>query len=186
MQLAQLRAGLKTELVDEPVAHVPRGRSSASAWRPARYSASGLAVQVLTQRVLAHEPVEFGDRRTAMPGDDVRLDRALGRLQAQLLEAADLQCRERLVGDVGERGSAPQRQRVACRPIADQSRKAPDVNGVFVDAQRIAAALGDDLRGAAAQPPAQPRCAPAPSWRRSLADPAPTTPPSAGPRSPSG
>ena len=46
-----------------------------------------------------------------MPAEgEIRLDPALERGQAQLLEARDRRLRERLVGEVGERWPAPERE----------------------------------------------------------------------------
>ena len=46
------------------------------------------------------------------PEREVRLDAVLQRREAQLLESPDLVLRERLVGEVGERRPAPERQRL--------------------------------------------------------------------------
>src|SRR4051794_25280515 len=53
-------------------------------------------------------------------GREVGVDRELERRQPQLLEPADLDGRERLVGDVVERRAAPQRERLARLAVREQ------------------------------------------------------------------
>ena len=54
------------------------------------------------------------------PGREVGVDRGLRCPQPQLLEAADLGGGERLVGDVLQRVTVPQRQRVARAVLLDE------------------------------------------------------------------
>ena len=81
-----------------------------------------LGVQALAQRMRGDQRVELADHLGVAARREVGVDRALGRAQPQLLEPADLGGRERLVGDVGERVAAPQRERLARRATRSSSR----------------------------------------------------------------
>ena len=63
------------------------------------------------------ERLELGDELCVAPEREVRLDALLERDGAQLLEPRDLRLRERLVEEVGERGAAPERERLAQRAL---------------------------------------------------------------------
>ena len=78
-----------------------------------------LAPQALPQRVLRDQRLELADELSAAAELEVGVDPLLERLQAQLLEPADLGLGERLEGEVGERWAAPQRERLAeqLRPL---------------------------------------------------------------------
>jgi hypothetical protein len=80
----------------------------------------------------------------------VALDRALGGGQVQLLEAADLAGRERLVGYIGKRRPAPQRERLARHVVGDERGEAHRVDVTVAEAQLVPAPAGDDLRAVAA------------------------------------
>ena len=63
--------------------------------------------------MLAHQPLELGDELGLTAECEVGVDARLERGQAEFLEAADLGLGERLVGEVGERRSAPQAESLA-------------------------------------------------------------------------
>ena len=65
------------------------------------------------QRFRGQQRLELAEYLTVATRREVRADRSLGRLQAQVLQPPDLGGRERLVGDVAERIAAPQRERLA-------------------------------------------------------------------------
>src|SRR5215213_7181089 len=90
---------------------------------------------------------------------EVALHGELGGLELELLQPADDRCGERLVRDVGERRSAPQRERltrgvgepasvVRAARLGQEALEPRRVDGVRIDAQLVAAATRDDLRGA--------------------------------------
>ena len=70
--------------------------------------------------------------------------------EAQLLEAPDLEARERLGGDVVERRPAPQRERLARRRLGDQALEAVGVDLSAAKPQLVAVPAGDDLGAVAA------------------------------------
>ena len=84
-------------------------------------------------------------------GREIPLDCLLGGRQAQFLEPADLQGRERLRRDVVERRPAPQRQRLAQRARRDELLEATCVDVAAAQAQLIAATARDDLRAVPAR-----------------------------------
>ena len=70
-------------------------------------------MQPLAQRVLTDEGGDLGGDLLVAAGREVGVNGELGRLDTKLLETTDLGCGERLVGNVGEGGAAPQRERLA-------------------------------------------------------------------------
>ena len=66
--------------------------------------------ELLAQRVLRDERLELARDLGVAPQREVGLDAALERHEPELLEAGDLGLGERLVGEVRERGSPPQRK----------------------------------------------------------------------------
>src|SRR5262249_25767656 len=71
-----------------------------------------LSVQALTERVLERERFELADELRVAPERQIGIDALLEHRQPELLEARDLDLRERLVGEVGERRASPERQRL--------------------------------------------------------------------------
>ena len=67
--------------------------------------------------MLAHQRLELADQRRVPAEREIRVDPVLERRQALLLEPGSLGLRERLVREVRQRRSAPQRQRLP-QPLA--------------------------------------------------------------------
>ena len=88
--------------------------SSASACRPGAVQGEHqLGAEVLAERMLADERVELADQLRVASVGEVELDPLLDTREAKLLQAGDLGLGEALVGEVRERFSAPQRERLA-------------------------------------------------------------------------
>ncbi len=119
LELAQRWARLDPQLVDQ---RAPRalvrgqrfGLPTAAIQRQHQ-----LPAQPLAQRVLRDQPLELGDEVAVASEREVGLDPLLERREAKLLEPPDSRLRKRLVGEVGERGPAPQPQRRAQLPRSD-------------------------------------------------------------------
>src|SRR4051794_23235973 len=62
--------------------------------------------------MLCDQRLELGDERRVAAEGKVRLDPALERVQAQLLEPPDLILGEGLIGEVGQRRPAPEIERL--------------------------------------------------------------------------
>ena len=103
-----------------------------------------LAVHVLAQRVLGGQRVELADHLGVSPGLQVGVDRHLGGAQAQFFEAADLGGRERLLGEVCQWLTAPQRERVARQALVEQPLGQQDVDHALGDLQLVPAPVGHD------------------------------------------
>ena len=143
--------------------------SSASAWRPDRYSASiSCAEQALAEGMLGDERLELRHELRMLPEREVGVDPPLDRQQVQLLEARDRRLRERLVGEIGERGPAPERERLAQQlggrggigraGLLDEALEAVDVELLGVEPERRSRARRvTRQRGAGAERLAQPR-----------------------------
>ena len=163
MQFAQLRAGLQARVLDQGVASGrERGERLGLAPCPVQLQHS-LGVQALPQRVLGDQPLQLSEDLAAR--GHVGVDRELGRPQAQLVQAPDLGRRERLGRDVGQRRSAPDRQRPPGGIVAvlvlgratHELLEARRIDRLGIEAERIAAAVRLDLRARPGQDPPQPR-----------------------------
>ena len=114
-------------------------------------------MQALAQRLLDDERVELADHLGVATGGEISVDRQLGRSQPQLLEAADLRRRERLVGEVGECRAAPQREGFA-RARVEPPLEPDGVHALLVrELQLIAATTRHDSDLIAVEQPAQAR-----------------------------
>jgi hypothetical protein len=69
--------------------------------------------------MLGRELLELGDDKRVLALRQAHVDALFHGGEAQLLQPRDLCLRERLVGDVGQRRSAPQRERVIEPPTRD-------------------------------------------------------------------
>ena len=145
----QLLARLEPELVRQlapghPVASQRLGLAAGAVEREHQ-----LAAQALPQRMLGDERLELADELGVTAERQVGVDPLLERRQPQLLQPRDLGLGERLVGEVGERRPAPQRERLAqlraaavCgrarRASADSRSKRARSSSDGVDAQHVA------------------------------------------------
>ena len=117
--------------------------------------------------MLADEGIDFGGDLLVATGGEIGVDGEFGRLDVELLEASDLRRGERLVGQVGEGGAAPEGERLAsgvdplpgfgrATGFGEQLLEAPDVDAAGIDAQLIAAPAREDLRAGVVERAAQP------------------------------
>ena len=74
-----------------------------------------LGTHALSQRVLAHQFLELDDHGRVLSQRQVGIDPFLGGDQTELLEAFDLQPRERFELEIGEWSPAPKRLRLTKR-----------------------------------------------------------------------
>ena len=113
MELREPGARLDAELADEG-----RARAAESLER-LRLTARAVerrhlkAARPFPQRVVGHQSLELADDVRVASEGEIGLDPALEGQQPELLEATRDRVEERLVGEVGERRPAPQRQRGA-------------------------------------------------------------------------
>src|SRR5262245_34820170 len=109
--LAQLTAGLETQLFDE---YLPRvlicskcvGLSTGAVQREHELTPEALAV-----RIACDECFELRQQLDVPTQRELRLDAVFGGSEARLLETGDLEARPRLVRQVGDRRLAPERER---------------------------------------------------------------------------
>ena len=152
MEAPQLGAGLDADRVHELVARPAVGAERVGLAAAAVEREHAQAVEVLAQRLVREQRLDLGDRLGVPPGREILLEGLLDRGEPQLLQAADLEARERLGGDVVERRSAPQRERLARRPLGDEPLEAARVDLAGAEPQLVAVPAGDDLRAVAADP----------------------------------
>ena len=117
LELPERRPGVDAELVHERLARRPVRRQSVGLPPRAIQREHELRARPLAKRVRDDERLQLGDELRVPPECEVGLDSRLERGQAKLLEARDLVLRERLVGEVRQRDSSPERQRLAERHL---------------------------------------------------------------------
>ena len=117
LQLSQRRAGLDPKLVDErgsgPAVRLERlGLPTRPVERPHHQ-----LTRALPQRVRTDQLLGVRKRVGVTAARELGLDRAFARKHAHLLEPCALALEERLIGEIRQGGSAPQRERLAqqCR-----------------------------------------------------------------------
>ena len=110
----QLAARLEPELARQLAPRRPVGLQRLGLARRAVQREHQLAAQPLAQRVLGDQRLELADELRVPAGGEVGVDALLERREPQLLQPRALGLRERLVGEVGERRPAPQRERLSC------------------------------------------------------------------------
>jgi hypothetical protein len=161
VEIAELLARLDAELLHQ---RAPGRRVGVESLGLAARSVEGqhqLAAKPLTHRVPLDQLLKLADHREVLTPCKRVVDGELARSCPELLQAADLGRRERLVGEIVERRTAPQHEcladRVAGRPLSrgHQPLEAQRVDRVRGRAQLVAAAAGQDLRHVAAEQLAQ-------------------------------
>jgi hypothetical protein len=150
VQLAQLGPGLDADLLDQCRSRLPVGVQRLRLAPRAVQREHPLGVKPFAQRLARDQGLELAEDLAMASRRHVAFDRALGRRQVQLLEAADLGVRERLVGDIGERCPAPERERLARHVVGDERLEPPRIDVAVAEAQLVPAPAGDDLRAVAA------------------------------------
>ena len=146
VETAQLGAGLDADRGDELVARPAVGAERVGLAPAAVEGQHAEGVEALAQRLLREQRLDLGDRLGVAAGGEVLLERLLDRGQAQLLQAADLEPRERLGGDVVERRSPPEGERLARGSLGHELLEAARVELARADPQLIAVPARDDLR----------------------------------------
>ena len=116
-----------------------------------------LRVQALAQRVRRHQRLELPDQLAVPTGLEVGVDRHLRRAQPQLLQPADRGGGERLVRQIGQWLSPPQRERFAGTRLAEQALYARRVHLAVEELQLVAAAAGHDPNAVAIEQSPQTR-----------------------------
>ena len=113
LQALELGARLDPDLLDQRRARLVVGLERLRLAPGAIEGEHALRVQALSQRLLGDQGLEPGDHLGVAPGGELGFDRQLDGPHVKLLEATDLWGGERLGGDVGERGAAPELERGA-------------------------------------------------------------------------
>ena len=112
LERAQLRPGFEPELIVQAPAASAIGIERVGLASPAIEREHQLSEQPLVVGVAIDEGLELGDQLAVMAEQQVGVDAVLDRGHARLVQARDLGRREGLVGEIGQRLSAPQRERI--------------------------------------------------------------------------
>ena len=113
LHVAQRRSGLDAELLDERPARGLEGLERLRLTSTPIQRHHLLRPKALVQRILRDQHLELSDQLHVAPARELRVDRALQRNQAQLVQTRRDRSHTRLVGEISERRPAPQRQRSA-------------------------------------------------------------------------
>ena len=123
LEVLQRRCRLDAERVDQRAAQLAVGVERLALPSRAVQREHPLAVEVLAQRVLDHQPVQLADQLGRAAERQVGVDPRLDRGQPQLLQPGDGGRRERLEREVGQGLAPPQRR--GPRAAAAAARSAP-------------------------------------------------------------
>ena len=113
LELAQRHARLEAEIVQERPACVLVGLEGVGLAAGAIERQHELPAQPLVERVVVDERLELADHVAVSAEFELRVDQVLPCREAKLFEALDLAGRERLIGQIAERRTAPERERPA-------------------------------------------------------------------------
>ncbi len=151
--------GIDAELLDEGLACSAVGGERVGLPARAVEREHELRARALAQRLGLDERLELGDELGVAAQREVGVDALLDDDGSQLLESRDLRLRERLVDEVGQRRSAPERERLAQRdlgggcvaglergpPLLRQAGEAVHVHVLRIELEDVAGrARGDD------------------------------------------
>jgi hypothetical protein len=109
----QLGARLQAELVGQPAVRGAVGRQRIGLAPRSVERKHQLRPQALTQGMLEHECVQLADQLGMAAGRKLGVDARLEGGQPQGVQTGDVRLDEGLVGEVGERRSPPERERLA-------------------------------------------------------------------------
>ena len=126
LERAQLGRRLEPELVEGGASVAVRGER-VGLTAGAVEGEHLLRPESLTVRVLCDERLDLRRDDVVPPGVEIRFDSGLERGESRVLEASGLGLRERFVGDVGQRGAAPERQCVPRTARGDEPVELLDV-----------------------------------------------------------
>ena len=109
LELSERLPRLHRELVDQRPSRLLEGLERLRLTAAPVQGEHQLTLKPLAERVLADEDFELGDHLLMTAGGELGVDQLLARVEPELLETGDRALRERLVGEVGQRVTAPQR-----------------------------------------------------------------------------
>jgi hypothetical protein len=165
LQALQPQARLDAELVHQDAAGGPIGGQRVRLPARAVQREHELAVQVLAQRVGAHQRVQLADQLQVPAEDELRLDAHLQRGDTFLVDADQLRPGGPGGHDVGQHRAAPQRQRLVQQPqrrgrlaaeraaaLLGEPAEAVQVELVRVELQQVPGVAGDQHAGRVGDP----------------------------------
>jgi hypothetical protein len=156
-ELLKIAGGLEPKLLDQPMSGVAVALERVGlAARPVEREHQ-LTDEALAQRMLADERLELRHRSCGFAERELRIDPLLESRQPRFLQPRDLRLGERRVREIGERGTAPQPQRLTqprgrafsiarlerTSAFTDERLKAAEVDVARLDLQQIPAPAGD-------------------------------------------
>ena len=100
-----------------------------------------LGAEMLAERIGACESVELADQLRVAAVGEIALDPLLETGEAKLLQACDLGFGEAPVGEVGQRVSSPERERLRRLPVVPQELETAEIELLRPEPQQISARL---------------------------------------------
>ena len=154
----ELRARLEAELLDQRLARVLVDLQRLGLPTRAVEREHQLGAEALPERMRRRQRLELRHELGVAAGREPGLDPVLDRRHPELREPGDLGPRERGVGEVGEHGPAPERERLVPRARAEQLLEALGVQLAGLDAEQVPRAPRHQAGRARAASAAARRC----------------------------
>ena len=164
-ELAQVGTRLEAKLVSKPHDRLAVHRQRVTLSSAPVQSTHQLTPQSLVRWMLGDQHLQLRDQLSVPTERKVGLDALLDRLEPKLLHTPNRRLRERLIGDVGQRPAAPQRQRLAehrgstrrlgSARLSDEPLEPCQVKLVWLDLQHIPSRHRHQPRRARAERPTQ-------------------------------
>lgn len=145
MEAPELRAGLDADRLHERRPGLPVGRQGVGLATGTVERQHPLGLELLAQGLLEHQRLELPEDLAVAAQVEILLDGELRGCQAQLLQPADLSGGERLGGDVDERRSAPEGERLARPSTGHEPLEALRVEVVGAERELVPPPAGDDV-----------------------------------------
>ena len=166
LELPQLSGGLEAELVVEELSERPIRVEGVRMTTGAVERHHEQCSKALVERMEIDESLQLADRFGLAPHREHGLEASLERLESQALQPSDLRTCERLRGEVGERGAAPESKRLGqarlglgerlgpkCGlPAGEESLEHVDVDDAWGDTEDVSGLLRGEPAVVAEEP----------------------------------
>ena len=163
VELAQVGTRLEAKLVSKPHDRLAVHRQRVTLSSAPVQGTHQLTPQSLVRWMLGDQHLQLRDQLSVPTEREVGLDALLDRLEPKLLHTPNRRLRERLIGDVGQRPAAPQRQglaehrgstrRLGSARLSDEPLEPCQVKLLWLDLQHISSRRRHQPRRAPAERP---------------------------------
>ena len=137
LELPERERGFDAERLHERASRIAIRRERVRLPSRAIESEHELGAEALTEWVPAHQQLELGDELGIAAEGEIHLDPFLEGLEPKLLEPRDLGLRPRLVGELDQRLSSPERKRLPQQPARLDRGRGPRVTDELLETEQI-------------------------------------------------